>query len=65
MLLDAGSQIDNKNEDGETALHVASENGQTKYVYYNCVCVCMNMCICDCIYGNVFIYLFVFICIYV
>ena len=29
-LLDAGSQIDNKNEDEETALHVAAEEGKVK-----------------------------------
>lgn len=29
-LLDAGSRVDNKNEDEETALHVAAEAGQVK-----------------------------------
>ncbi|XP_068249793.1 transient receptor potential cation channel subfamily A member 1 homolog isoform X2 [Palaemon carinicauda] len=31
-LLIAGSKIDNKNEDGETALHIAAEEGQVKVV---------------------------------
>ncbi|KAK7065169.1 hypothetical protein SK128_006956, partial [Halocaridina rubra] len=31
-LLEAGSKIDNKNEDGETALHLAAEAGQVKVV---------------------------------
>lgn len=30
LLLKAGSVVDNKNEDEETALHVASEHGQVK-----------------------------------
>ena len=29
-LLDAGSLIDNKNEDEETALHIAAEEGRLK-----------------------------------
>ena len=30
-LIIAGSQIDNKNEDAETALHIAAEKGHLKY----------------------------------
>lgn len=30
VLLKNGSQIDNKNEDEETALHIAAEHGQTE-----------------------------------
>lgn len=32
LLLEKGSQIDNKNEDEETALHIAAETGQKEYV---------------------------------
>ncbi|CAL4060386.1 unnamed protein product, partial [Meganyctiphanes norvegica] len=32
LLLEAGSKIDNMNEDSETALHIAAENGRSKVV---------------------------------
>ena len=36
-LLEAGAQIDNKNEDEQTPLHIAAKNGKTRYSFIsNC-----------------------------
>ena len=36
-LLEAGAQIDNKNEDEQTPLHIAAKNGKTRYSFiFNC-----------------------------
>ena len=32
-LLEAGAQIDNKNEDEQTPLHIAAKNGKTRYSF--------------------------------